>query len=147
MSCTLSPITCFVEKRSPVSLAKILAETSILHKMREIALSICNLIILNALDERFISISNQVKSFHGFHVDFSFWGIDLNLKYLEQILVCVLPLHSFIQCLFRYPESTNDSNIVKMNNLILPVITQENSRNFWWGLTISSWWYPFLNQI
>ena len=73
MSCTISPITYFDEISCPASLAKVLAETNIFRKIREIVfkmLSMRDLVIFNVPDERFIPIPNQVKILHGTHVDF-----------------------------------------------------------------------------
>ena len=73
MSCTISPITYFDEISCPASLAKVLAETNIFRKIREIVfkmLSMRDLVIFNVPDERFISIPNQVRILHGSHVDF-----------------------------------------------------------------------------
>ena len=61
LSCTISPITYFVETSCPASLAKILADTNIFRKIREIVfkmLSMRDLVIFNVPDERFISIPN-----------------------------------------------------------------------------------------
>ena len=73
MSCTISPITYFIEIRCLASLAKILAETNISRKLREIVLKILSmrdLVIFNVSDKWFISIPNQVRIFYGSHVDF-----------------------------------------------------------------------------
>ena len=78
MSCTISPIKYFVEISCPASLAKVLVETNIFRKIREIVLkmlSMRDLVIFNVPDERFISIPNQVRILHGSHVDFSMLGI------------------------------------------------------------------------
>ena len=67
------PIKYFVEVSCPASLAKVLAETNIFRKIREIVfkmLSMRDLVIFNVPDERFISIPNQVRILHGSHVDF-----------------------------------------------------------------------------
>ena len=78
MSCTLSPITYFVEISYPASLAKILSETNIFRKIREIIfkiLSMRDLVIFNVPDERFISIPNHVRILHGSHVHFPFLSL------------------------------------------------------------------------
>ena len=78
MSCTISPITYFVEISCPASLAKVLAETNIFRKIREIVfkmLSMRDLLIFNVPDERFISVPNQIRTLHGSHVDLLKLGI------------------------------------------------------------------------
>ena len=73
MSCTISPITYFVEIICSASLAKVLVETNIFRKIREIVFKMLakeELVIFNISDERFISIPNQVRTLHGSHVDF-----------------------------------------------------------------------------
>ena len=79
MSCTISPITCFVEINCPASLVKVLAKTNIFRKIRETVfkmLSMRDLVIFNVPDERFISISSQVRILHGSHEGFLMLGIE-----------------------------------------------------------------------
>ena len=81
MSRTIWPITYFIEISSPASLAKVLTETNIFRKKREIVfkmLSMRDLVIFNVPDERFISIPYQVRILHGSHVDFRLLGIKPN---------------------------------------------------------------------
>ena len=69
-------------------------------------LSIRDLVIFSVSDERILPIPNQVRTLHGSIVDFSLLGIKPDfVKVLEQILVCVLPLHSWIPFLFHHLES------------------------------------------
>ena len=69
-------------------------------------LSIRDLVIFNVSDERVLSIPNEVRTLHGSYVDFSLLGIKPDfVKVLEQILICVLPLHSWIPFLFHHLES------------------------------------------
>ena len=73
LSCTISPITYFDEISCPASLAKVLAETNIFRKIREIIfkmLSMRELVNFNIPDERFISLPKQVRILHGSYVDF-----------------------------------------------------------------------------
>ena len=80
MSCIVlsCSFTYIVEIGCPASLAKILAETNIFRKIREILfkmLSMGGLGILNVPDVSFISVPNQVGILHGSHEDFSMLGI------------------------------------------------------------------------
>ena len=69
----MSPIAYFVEISCPASFAKVLAETNIFRKIREIVLkmlSMRDLVIFNVSDERFKSAPNRVRILHASHVDF-----------------------------------------------------------------------------